>query len=109
MVSSHDDGHVIYWCSILSIYFLFYMLSIFLLRHKYNYAHAFSYTNISARAVHVHVIYVRYYELTQLEPAEALRYLKTTLAECVNHSNLEQSQEVKQYSITACIICTCMY
>ena len=36
----------------------------------------------------------RYNELTQVDPSEALRYLKTKLAECVNHNNPEHSQEV---------------
>ena len=36
----------------------------------------------------------RYNELTQVDPSEALCYLKTKLAECVNHNNPEHSQEV---------------
>ena len=42
----------------------------------------------------VHVMCFRYRELIRSEPTEALRYLKTVLAECVNHSNTEQSEEV---------------
>ena len=42
----------------------------------------------------VHAVCFRYRELIKSEPTEALRYLKTVLAECVNHSNTEQSEEV---------------
>ena len=36
----------------------------------------------------------RYNKLTQVDPSEALHYLKMKLAECVNHNNPEHSQEV---------------
>ena len=36
----------------------------------------------------------RYLELVCTDGAEALRYLKTDLAECVDHTDQEQSEEV---------------
>ena len=42
---------------------------------------------------------IRYFELVRTDGAEALRYLKTELAECVDHENKEQSEEVSYFNM----------